>query len=136
MTLRYILIITFIYFSSLASPALAEEYTFDLSEIEKKPYHIGGYAELRPVLFGLDKDASLYKLRFYNRDEGQTTEEYNLKLQLEGSLEYGISRLYIKTNTDYQKSYPGESHKTTIYEGYLSLQPSSSLSIDLGKKVV
>ena len=136
MTLRYILIITFIYFSSLASPALAEEYTFDLSEIEKKPYHIGGYAELRPVLFGLDKDASLYKLRFYNRDEGQTTEEYNLKLQLEGSLEYGISRLYIKTNTDYQKSYPGESHKTTIYEGYLSLQPSSSLSIDLGKKTL
>jgi len=136
MTLRYILIITFIYFSSLASPALAEEYTFDLSEIEKKPYHIGGYAELRPVLFGLDKDASLYKLRFYNRDEGQTTEEYNLKLQLEGSLEYGISRLYIKTNTDYQKSYLGESQNTTVYEGYLSLKPSSSLSIDLGKKTL
>src|SRR3989304_3596971 len=121
---------------SLPSPAFPEEYSFDLSEIEKKPYHIGGYAELRPVLFGLDKDASLYKLRFYNRDEGQTTEEYNLKLQLEGSLEYGISRLYIKTNTDYQKSYLGESQNTTVYEGYLSLKPSSSLSIDLGKKTL
>jgi hypothetical protein len=40
-----------------------EEYKFDLSEIEKKPYHLGGYVELRPVLFGLDRDASLYKLK-------------------------------------------------------------------------
>ena len=48
-----------------------EEYKFDVSEIEKKPYHIGGYAEFRPILFGLDRDAALYKLRFYDRDEGK-----------------------------------------------------------------
>jgi hypothetical protein len=70
----------------LPSSAFPEEYTFDLSEIEKKPYHIGGYAEFRPVLSGLDKDASLYKLLFYNRDEGAALEEYNATLQLEGSL--------------------------------------------------
>jgi len=34
-----------------------EEYKFDLSEIEKKPYHVGGYLELRPNLLVLDKDA-------------------------------------------------------------------------------
>ena len=136
MTLRYILIITFICFSSLASPASAEEYTFDLSEIEKKPYHIGGYAELRPVLFGLDKDASLYKLLFYNRDEGATLEEYNATLQLEGSLEKGISRLFVRTNTDYKKSYLSEDQKTIVYEGYLSLKPSSALTIDMGKKTL
>jgi len=136
MTLRYILIITFICFSSLASPASAEEYTFDLSEIEKKPYHIGGYAELRPVLFGLDKDSSLYKLLFYNRDEGATLEEYNAALQLEGSLEKGISRLFVRTNTDYKKSYLSEDQKTIVYEGYLSLKPSSALTIDMGKKTL
>ena len=42
--------------------------------------------ELRPILFGLDRDAALYKLKFFNRDEGKTIEEYNGKLQLEGSL--------------------------------------------------
>ena len=134
-----ILIIAFISFLSIsffAPTSSAEEYTFDISEIEKKPYHIGGYAEFMPAILGLNRDASLYKLRYYNRDEGQTIEEYSLKLQVEGSLEYGISRLYIKTNTDYQKSYPGESSKTTIYEGYLSLKPSSSLSIDLGRKTL
>jgi len=112
----------------------AEEYTFDNSEIEKKPYHIGGYAELRPVIFGLDKDAALYKLKFYNRDEGGTLEEYNATLQLEGSLEKGIARLFARTNTDYKKSYLGEDQETTIYEGYLSIKPSSSLAVDVGKK--
>jgi hypothetical protein len=116
--------------------AFAEEYAFDLSEIEKKPYHIGGYAEFRPILFGLDKEASLYKLKFYNRDEGSTLEEYNATLQLEGSLEKGIARLFVRTNTDYKNSYLGEDQKTIIYEGFLSLKPSSSLTMDIGKKTL
>jgi hypothetical protein len=135
---RVVVILIFLLSSFLGVPpvAIAEEYTFDVSEIEKKPYHIGGYAELRPMLFGLDKDASLYKLRFYNRDEGNTLKEYNAALQLEGSLEKGIARLFVRTNTDYKISYLGEDFRTTVYEGYLSLKPSSSLTIDIGKKTL
>jgi hypothetical protein len=116
-----------------------EEYKFDLSEIEKKPYHLGGYVELRPVLFGLDRDASLYKLKFYNRNEGKTIEEYNGKLQLEGSLEKGIARLFVRTNFDLKYSYLGWEHndpKRMIYEGYLSLKPSPSLTFKLGKQTL
>ena len=116
-----------------------EEYKFDLSEIEKKPYHLGGYVELRPVLFGLDRDASLYKLKFFNRNEGKTIEEYNGKLQLEGSLEKGIARLFVRTNFDLKYSYLGWEHndpKRMIYEGYLSLKPSPSLTFKLGKQTL
>jgi len=116
-----------------------EEYKFDLSEIEKKPYHIGGYAELRPVVFWLDRDASLYKLKFFNRDEGNTLEEYHGKLQLEGSFEKGIARLFVRTNFDLQYSYLGWEHndpKKMIYEGYLSLKPSDSLTFKLGKQTL
>jgi len=120
----------------ILSPANAEEYSFDITETEKKLYHIGGYAELKPVLFGLDKNAALYKLKFYNRDEGATIQEYNATLQLEGSLEKGIARLFVRTNTDYKKSYLGVDQKTIIYEGFLSLKPSSSLTIDMGKKTL
>jgi hypothetical protein len=124
----------------LGSFALAEEeYKFDLSEIEKKPYHLGGYLELRPVLFGLDMDASLYKLKFFNRDEGKTIEEYNERFRLEGSLEKGIARLFVKANFDLQYSYLGWEHsepKRMIYEGYLSLKPSSSLSFNFGKQTL
>jgi hypothetical protein len=124
----------------LSSLAFAEEdYKFELSEIEKKPYHLGGYLELRPVLFGLDRDASLYKLKFFNRDEGKTIEEYNGRLRLEGSLEKGIARLFVKANFDLQYSYLGWEHsepKSMIYEGYLSLKPSTSLSFNFGKQTV
>jgi len=134
-----VLVFLFSFLSSIfgvLSLAAAEEYTFDVSETEKKPYHIGGYAEIRPVLSGLDRDASLYKLKFYNRDEGSTLEEYNATLQLEGSLEKGIARLFFRTSTDYKNSYIGEDLKTTVYEGFLSLKPSSALTIDIGKKTL
>ncbi|OGW31999.1 MAG: hypothetical protein A2X54_08770 [Nitrospirae bacterium GWF2_44_13] len=131
------LTLAFLFFAfGIASSSFAEEHTFDISEIEKKPYHIGGNLELKPVLFGLDKNASLYKLKFYNRDEGNTLEEYDAKLQLEGSLEKGIAKLSVKTNTDYKKSYLGEDQQTAVYEGFLSIKPSSSLSIDIGKKAL
>ncbi len=89
----------------------AEEYKFEASETEKKPYHIGGYIEAMPILFGLDKNASLYKLNFYNRNVGATTPEYDGTLQLEGSLEKGISRFYFKTNTAYTNNYAREETK-------------------------
>lgn len=127
-----------LWLSVILSPATAfsEEYTFEIPEIEKKPYSIGGFAEARPVLFGLDKDSSLYKLRFYDRDEGAATYEYNARLQLDFSAGRGPVSLFARTNTDYRKSYLGESQSTIFYELYLSLQPASGLSLDLGKKAL
>jgi hypothetical protein len=116
--------------------ARAGEYDFDLSEIEKKPYHFGGYGELRPVLLGLDRDAALYRLRFYNRDEGETLPEYNAVLQLEGGIEQGMTRLFVMTNTGYQNSYLGATLTTTAYEAYLSLKPAPSFTFDAGKKTL
>jgi hypothetical protein len=132
--LLIILLSLLVFFSKIS--IAQEEYSFDLSEIEKKPYHIGGYIEIRPVLFSLDKDSSLYKLRFYKRNEGDTVEEYNFAIQLDGSYEKGIFKLYAKINTDFQKSYLGWSEETDLYEGYLSLKPSSSLTLEIGKKTL
>ena len=119
----------------ISSVSFGEEYEFDLSEIEKKPYHIGGYIEFRPAIFWLDKDAALYKLRFFNQDEGNTIEEYNGNIQLEGSYEKGIARLFVLVNGNLTYSYQGWSDSLDLYEGTLSLKPSDSLAIDLGKKV-
>ncbi len=112
------------------------EYTLDLDEIEKKPHSFGGYLEVRPVLLGFDKDAAFYKLKLYNKDEGKTGEEYNAKLQLNASYEKGIAKFYTKINVDMQQSYLGWSDKTSVFEGYLSLKPSSSFIINAGKKTM
>jgi hypothetical protein len=121
---------------SILPCGVAEEYKFDAAEVEKKPYQLGGYLEFYPILFGQDKNASLYKLAFVEGNGGKTPNQYNGTLQLEGSLEAGISSVYVKTNTRYSNSPQDETTRTTVFEGNLSLKPSTSLSIDLGKKTL
>ena len=111
-----------------------EEYTFDLSEIEKKPFHFGGYLEFRPVFLDLDRDSLLYKLRFCDLDEGESIAEYNFNALLDFSYDKGIFSAKIRTNTDIAKSFSGWSHETTLYEAFLSVKPSLSFHLDFGKK--
>jgi hypothetical protein len=129
-------LLVFLLVGFISHPALAGEYDFDPSETEKKAYHFGGYLEFRPVLNGLDKNAALNQVKFYNQDVGNILGETNGKLQLEGSLEKGIARLFARVNTDIQSSYQGFSEKTTLYEGFLSVKPSSALVLDAGKKTM
>ena len=111
-----------------------ETYTFDLSEIEKKPWHIGGYAEIKPTLSWPGEDSALYRLKYYNRDVGKVLDEYNFKLQLEGSFEKEIARLYFKTNTDYKTSRLGDKEKTDLYEGVPVPEPLILLEGRCGKE--
>jgi hypothetical protein len=126
-------ILWFLFFSS--SAFAAEEYKFEASETEKKPYHVGGFGEFRPALNVLDKNAALYKANYYNQNVGDTTKEYNSRLQLEGSYEVGIARYFLRVNQDLNNTYQGWSSSGKLYEGLLSLKPSDSLSMDIGKKV-
>ncbi|MBI5607072.1 MAG: hypothetical protein HY879_27390 [Deltaproteobacteria bacterium] len=138
---RYLLLAVCCLLVTAPAPAFSEEnkpeeYKFELSETEKKPYHLGGYLEALPILFGLDRNASLYKLNYYNRSIGGTTPEYDGTLQLEGSLEKGLSRFYLKTNTAYTKNYNTESNKTLVFEGHVSLRPSPTFITEFGKKTL
>ncbi len=136
--MKYVCLTLILIFSViLAVGAKAEEqYTFDVSEIEKKPWHFGGYLELKPVFYGLDRDAAFYKLRFYRDSPGETTSELNAKLQLEGSFEKESFRLYVKTNTDFQYGDSGGTERSAFYEAYGSLKPSSSWTVTVGKKTL
>lgn len=118
------------------SLSYAEEYTFDASEVEKKPYHFGGYLEFIPSLVGFDKNSSLYKLNFYDRKTRATADQYKAGIQLEGSLEKDIYKLYAKTYTSYANSIQDETTKLNILEVYGSVKPSTSLTFDFGKKTL
>lgn len=130
-----ITILSLILLSLLVTGIYAqEEYTFDLEEIGKKPFHFGGYLEFRPVFFDLDRDSRLYSLRFYDIDEGNSISGYNFKALLDFNYEKGIFSAKIRTNTDITKSFSGWSHNTTLYEASLSVKPSLSFHLDFGKK--
>ena len=111
-----------------------EEYTFDISEVEKRPFHFGGYFEFRPVLFGLDENSSFYFLKFYNQNEGKTLTEHNFLALLDASYEKGIVGAKIRTNTDVKSSFSGWSSSTKLYEAFFSIKPSLFSQIVIGKK--
>jgi len=111
-----------------------EKYSFDLSEIEKKAFQFGGYLEARPVFSLLDQDSHFYLLRFYKSSVSKTSSEYNVKALLNLSFEKGIAKAQMRLNTDLSYFDPDWSHKTSLYEGYLSLRPSLHFQLDIGKK--
>ena len=115
--------------------AATEQYKFEPSEIEKKPYHIGGFLEARPVLNGSTKASALYKANFYNQHEPGSLGELNSRLQIDGSLEKGIARLFVRGNFSANDTVQGWSRIGTLYEGYLTLKPSDSWNFDVGKRV-
>ena len=135
--------IKFIILILLLVPLFAfaqNDYFFDISEIEKeiekKPYTIGGYLEFTPKFFWLDHDAAFYKLNFYNRPEKDYLDEYTFKLSVNGGYKKGISEVYIRANINKTESDIKPRTDVTIDEGYLSVKPSSSFNISIGKNAL
>ena len=117
-----------------------QDYSFDLSEIEKeiekKPYRLGGFIELRPVFSGLDDDAAFYKIQLVNQEGKTTLQQYNLGLRLEGSYEKGIASLYFRADSLLWHDDQEWDDEIDLSEGYLSLKPTPRFTLNVGKEVV
>jgi hypothetical protein len=124
------------YMVSLPGLSYCGEYAFDVSEFEKKPYSIGGYAELRPVFFGLDRDSAFYKLRFFDRDDDEAQYEVNLGALLDLSYQKDMVEVFIQPDILYTDSYRESGLSGKMFQWYLALKPSTSLNIYAGKKAV
>ena len=135
-TIRRLTILLALISPFTALLASAEEYSFDMSETEKKPYSLKGYGEVRPVYINLDRTAAFYKLKFYDQGNPADTSELNFKLQPEASYEYGIAQLYGRGNCDFNRSFTGWTVDSSLYEGYLSVKPSVSLDVIAGQKAL
>jgi len=122
---------------AIAAAAFAQDdYSFDVSKFEKKPFEFRGYAELRAERFRLNHDGALYQLNFFNQ---KPITEYNAgtgALQLEGLYRRGIGSFRFVGFGAYAEDYSGAEHDTRVYESYLTLAPSDRLSYDLGKKAL
>ena len=58
-----------------------------------KPYSLGGFVAFTPTVFGLDRDAALYRLRFFDQDVSNPLTQYDLGLRPEVSYRLGIFAL-------------------------------------------
>ncbi|MBI4526050.1 MAG: hypothetical protein HY695_19810 [Deltaproteobacteria bacterium] len=120
-----------------------EKYQVDLSEIEKevdkaagKPYHLGGFFEFQPTLFGIDKDSALSRLRFYQRRQDSLFDQYNFRLRLEGSYKKDFFSAFFRSDTHVRNDFDGWDEDTRLFEGFVSLKATPNFSLDAGKKTM
>ncbi len=123
-------------FAALMMPptaGAADEYSFDTSETDKKFYSFGGYAEVKPILFDIDRDAALYKTRFFDRNVSNPLGQYDFTLQLDGGIEWNIFKAFARINNSLSHTYDGWSDDSKPYELYLAVKPTPAFTAAAGK---
>lgn len=130
--MRFLLCI--LLFFGAASLARAEEFTFDETELEKKIWHLGGYAEARPGMGLVDRNAAQTRLRYYDRPVDDVLVDFNGRLVLEGSLEKDWAKLFVQPSLEYVNSRLENNLELIWNEAWTQLKPSDSFKLLVGKK--
>lgn len=121
---------------SVASATAAEEYSFDVSAFEKKPFELGGYVEIKQEDFALNRSGAFYKLGFYNLPQREDLGRTTGTLQLVGKLRQGIGTFDFRTNSDLQQDQLAHDHENTLFEAAYSIRPDPGLTVEAGKRAL
>jgi len=116
--------------------ARADEYSFDVSQFEKKPFELNGYAELKGEDFALNRDAALYKLNYYGQPQRESLTRATETLELAGKLRQGIGSFDFRTHSAFQQDQLAHDQDNRFYEAALSLRPKAGVTLEAGKRAL
>jgi hypothetical protein len=120
----------------LAGTASAEEYTFDTSEIEKKPYELNGYIEQKFETLRLRGDSSAYKLSYPDASAQDWLNRSTTTLELSGKANYKSLTADVRAQASYATdTLVNTANYGQIMDGGLRWSAGPDLSFDLGKRV-
>lgn len=121
---------------ALFMPALtgAEEYSFDLTEFEKKSLEWGGYLEGKWEHADINQDGALAVLNYY-RAPRSTLDAGSATLQLDGSWKQGDTTFNWVMQAEASQDELQWYDRADIFEAFASIKATPNLSVDLGKKV-
>jgi hypothetical protein len=114
----------------------AEEYTFDASAYEKKPFEIGGYVELKHEDLALNRGGVFYKLNYYDQAQRDDLGRITGTIELVGKLRYGIGTFDFRTHSGIQRDQFAHDHDNTVFEAAWSIRPSPGFTMEAGKRVL
>ena len=119
----------------LAIPAvsLAESFSFDLEEFEKKSFEWGGYTELKWDHHWLNTTGALGQLVFYDNPRADL-DRLTATLQLEGNYHKGIVDFHGLLQASSRRDQVDTEDQLDIFSAYASIKPSPSITFELGKK--
>lgn len=122
--------------ASIAGAQAAEEFSFDASAFEKKPFELGGYVELKQEDFALNRGGAFYKLNNFNRPQREQLDRTTGTLQLVGKLRQGIGTFDFRTNSSLQRDQLVHGDDHAIYDAAYSIRPTPGLTMEAGKRAL
>lgn len=125
---------TFALYFSISGMTLADEYSFDTSAFEKKPYELGGYVELKQEDFALNRSGIFYKLNNAGLPQRESLDRTTATMQLTGKLRHGIGTFDFRTNSSVQRDQWAHDHDNRIYEATWSIRPDPGVTVEAGKR--
>ncbi|MBC8186368.1 hypothetical protein H8E88_35240 [candidate division KSB1 bacterium] len=116
---------------------VAQDYSFDFEEFEKKPYEFVGNLQLQSDFSQLNNSSNLYKLSFLNKEDEDYWDSYFASVQLKGSYEISKfkfsadlkDKITYNTNNEFENDF-------NIYESFLNTNFSTNFDFQIGKKSV
>jgi hypothetical protein len=121
---------------SFSSATAADEYSFDASAFEKKPFELNGYVQLKEEDFTLNPAGALYKLNYYSQPQRDDLNRTTGTMQLAGKLRQGIGAFDFRTNSDLQRDELTHDHDNTVFEAAYSVRPDPGLTMEAGKRAM
>ena len=115
---------------------LAEEFTFDASAYEKKPFELGGYLELNAIHQDLDRNSALYLLNLQQQRPRRYIDQTRSTLELVGKIDGEKFGFNFRSHSELVHDHRGDDEDTTLYEAYIIYKPASGVTVDAGKKAL
>lgn len=119
-----------------AAPAMAEEYRFDVSAFEKKPFEINGYTELRLDSFRHRQDGAFYRLGFFNQPARSRLDRATGAVELSGIYRAGIVSFQGTVHAEASHYSQASTRTGRVFEGYMAIEPADGLRLEAGKRAL
>lgn len=133
MTMRGVLRALLAAAITIASPAGAQEFTFDAAEFEKKPFELGGYLELKYEHLRLNQNGAYYNLNFLNQPRRDALDAATATFKPSGKFRAGTATLNFRAHVEVEHNNFGENQVNRFDEFYASFKPDARLTVDAGK---
>ena len=118
------------------APGQEKEFEFDVDAFTRKAFSLDGYLEFRPSLFSLNRDSAFYTLAFYDQARPKTLAEGYFALLADLAYRKGILEAILEPYLDATVSSPESAAEGRLFQGYVSLKPSPSLTFFAGKRTL
>lgn len=135
MPLRQLLITMMISSFSLSLIA-QDEFSFDVSSFEKKPYEFGGYVEFIADRQWLNTDSVAYKLNSALFSERTIIDHQLATMELTGQYIKDDWQVSFNAHAFSEQDNLNSESDTQLYEGILAYKPEPGFIFEVGKKAL